>query len=454
MNSSNLPQQIGIWGFGKTGKSALTFFAQRGTRCTIFDARRLSDAEIAMISAQGGIYNAAHSLEDFLHGQPLVLASPGIDSNSYRHITTFITELDLFYAFWNKPIIAVTGSIGKTSTTTIAQRLLSQFAPCVVGGNIGTPMLDLLGNTHTVHPDYALLELSSWQLEHIQQFRPNIAIWTNLHPNHLDRHGTMQAYAQAKAQILRFQQADDTIIAPLELHDIITQYAHTQRMCYFTATAPDRARRTAVAPTASIIYATDNAIMCYHNGVEEQIMQRSDLPQQGFLDHWLIMLALSKQLQLNVNAEHLAAAATTVAHRLEPVASVFPGIYVNDSKSTTPTSTYAAVAHYAAHPVYLLLGGLSKGVDRSAMMAQLQRTVIKELVCFGKEAPQLAQWAMAHGHYATAHATLHDAMTYIIARVSANDVVLLSPAGSSYDLYRDYEERGNHFKLLCMGTSA
>jgi UDP-N-acetylmuramoylalanine--D-glutamate ligase len=449
MQSNTLPTNIGIWGFGKTGKSALAFLASRGTRCAIFDNRALSDDERVLIQTYGGTLSN-QSVEQFLADHPHVLASPGVNTTPYRHLTSFINELDLFYAHWNKPIIAITGSIGKTTTTTLAHRLLQQFAPCVVGGNIGTAMLDLL-QPEIGNAAYALLELSSWQLEHTQQFRPKISIWTNLYPNHLDRHGTMEAYARAKAQMLRNQTADDSIIAHIDLQNIINQHARTQQICYIAPQPLSAAEQAALPPTTSVMYATDSMIMHYQNGRETEIMLREQLPKHGFLEHWLTLIALCKQMHLHVCANHLAAAATIVEHRLEPVISSYPGIYINDSKSTTPASTFAAVDHYSAYPIYLLLGGLSKGVDRSVMMAQLQKKGIKEIVCFGKEATQLAGWATEHGHRASAHATLDAVMAYIFARVTAGDAVLLSPAGSSYDLYRDYEERGKHFKNLCAG---
>ncbi len=440
-------KKIGIWGFGKVGRSYLTFCAAQGISCTIYDQRPLTPDELALIKQRNATAAQHISLADFLSQQDIILASPGIDTNPYRNQAQFMCELDLFSEAWHKPYIGITGTLGKTTITTLLGQLLSKALPVAVGGNIGTPMLDLLPQQPNV--DLAILELSSWQLEHTNACSPAIAIWTNLFANHLDRHQTMEAYLHAKARILTYQKPQEYLIAPFSLRDQIL-ITGTQATCCWISTEDLTQQIALLGKNECAIYIRNDTIIRHTHNEQVALNSTNNLPKQGFLSNWLILLATLNRLKLPL-ALLSKDTACALPHRLEQIAASLPGIYINDSKSTTAASTLAAIGMYQHQPIMLIIGGLSKGIDRTELIAQLPPS-IKKVFCFGKEAHELLRICTMHCKDAYAYDTLTEVMETLKTIVQENDIVLFSPSGASFDLYANYEERGNHFKLLALNN--
>jgi len=440
-------KKIGIWGFGKVGRSYLAFCATQGISCTIYDQRHLTPDEQALIRDHNATVAQHISLAEFLSQHDVILASPGINTNPYRNQAQFMCELDLFSQAWHKPYIGITGTLGKTTITTLLGQLLSKAFPVAVGGNIGTPMLDLLPQQSDV--DLAILELSSWQLEHTNTCSPAIAIWTNLFANHLDRHQTMEAYVHAKARILTYQKPQECLIAPFSLRDQILA-TDTQATCCWISTEDLTQQIALLGKNECAIYIRNTSVIRHAYNKEVTLYSTKNLPKQGFLSNWLILSATLDRLQLPLE---LLSKDTFCAlpHRLENIAAPLPGVYINDSKSTTAASTLAAIQMYQQQSMMLILGGLSKGIDRTGLIAQLPPS-IKKVFCFGKEAHELLRMCKEHGIEAHAYNTLPEVMEALKTIVQNNDIVLFSPSGASFDLYANYEERGNHFKLLALNN--
>jgi UDP-N-acetylmuramoylalanine--D-glutamate ligase len=444
--------RIGIWGYGVVGKAVARFLAAHKKPIAIFDTdgTKLSDNYISGTDIVK--FGGTDRLPAFFKACSYIVPSPGIDLRPYAaYNNKYIAELDLFQSYWHKPIIGVTGSVGKTSITTILGHLLNQNGiKTAVGGNIGIGSLDLIAQQETVSG--ALLELSSFQLEHVREFRPNIAIISNLSANHLDRHGTLDDYWQAKAQIARHQQATDLLIIDWELRSRVETLNHPGSIWYIGG-APLNDRNM-LLPHEAYWYASDTTIEFvrksdYQTWQKPESLFLATFPQNALITFATLMrLCNNNALQLDFNCDGLS-----LPHRREKVAEFNKITFINDSKATSTIAMLAAVNHYAPTPTLLLMGGLSKGVDRSGIFAQLPNSVI-EVVCFGKEAELLCAAAKSSQKNASAHKTLDAALAHATAIAQPNSLILLSPAGSSFDLYANYEERGNHFKKIVKALCA
>ncbi|MEX0849794.1 MAG: UDP-N-acetylmuramoyl-L-alanine--D-glutamate ligase [Candidatus Dependentiae bacterium] len=405
-------KNIGIWGFGSVGKSALSFLSDLGNTCQIMDNRTLNDNETELINSYNASFLSQNSIEAFFNNNDYILASPGIDITQYKTKATFICELDIFCQFWHKPIIAITGTVGKTTITTILGDLLNKKMDALVGGNIGTPMLDLIHKQKKA--DLIVLELSSWQLEHVQQFKPDIALITNIYPNHLDRHITIQHYIQAKLNICINQTEQQVTILPSVLKSTIKQYGTQSKKIWIS----DK---------------TDNKI------------DTIKLPTCTFAQNWFFIIEVLKQLNLPISL--IDNYKIQIEHRLEYINTWNEISFYNDSKSTTPASTLAALQQFDPTKTILFLGGLSKGIDRSFFIKQLPRKLCY-VICFGQESEHLKQLCNLNNIPSTAYDNLNFAFKHSISIAKPGNIILFSPAGSSFDLYENYQKRGNHFKQL------
>lgn len=406
MNIKNI--QWGVWGYGVVGKSVAQFLHERGARVAIYDQKN----DIT-IPEQYTVYRSSE-LQAFLEEQLNIVPSPGIDISEHyaTYHTKFVSELDLFYTFFKKPIIAITGSVGKTTITRILSMFLENVGYRILtGGNIGTGMCELIDQQKDC--DFAILEVSSFQLEYNKIFSPFLAIITPFYPNHLDRHKTVTAYRNAKLRILTYQ---------------------TQEC-------------SAIIPQALIKYCkrTKSTIIGYQKNKKDRLIKK--FPPLTFPENMNILAKIIRVL--NIDQSLAIAAMHSIAlkqeHRLEHVIAHNDIHFINDSKSTTPASTLAAVNYYKGKSIHLLLGGLSKGICRKQLIQSLQSRVTK-IYCFGDESLQLYNWCKMYDIPASHHQNLSRCLTDAYKNAEQNSIILLSPAGSSYDLFKNYEERGTLFK--------
>lgn len=441
-------KKVGIWGLGVVGSSALRFFLERNAIISVMDAKEPDAATMAWLSSHKIPFILQEQVTPFIQAHDYLLASPGIDIRPYASFKDrFLTELDLFGQHWKKPIIAITGSVGKTTVTHLLSSILSASGKRVVtGGNIGTGMLDLL--THQEDVDLAVLEVSSFQLEWCRSFAPTIALWTNLHPNHLDRHGSLEHYFSAKAAILTRQQRYQTAIVPAELYELVKATGTHSRVIPWSL---DRAALGSLSWFSSAYIKDESHIsrLTIENDSLNRVEQICDLdqvPPVSFIGNWILIIAALDQLGISFN-HHYAQQITVPEHRLERVVTNDRVRWYNDSKSTIPAATLAAVEQLNSSSIILFIGGVSKGVDRAPFIATLAGR-IKRLYCFGKEATQLCEVARQSGIDSYEFSTLEQAVSACKSTLKPDDIVLFSPGGASYDLYKNYQERGTHFKQL------
>jgi len=444
MNTIDLNKKIGIWGFGTTGKSAANYFHVRGYHVQVLDRKNLDDTEKAFLITRNIPFFHQEFLSGFLEQNDYIVASPGIDIRPYlqQYPDKFLNELDFFYAEWNKPIIAITGSVGKTTITHLLSTLLQKVGlEVATGGNIGTPLFDLiaLNKSH----DVALLELSSFQLEHCTQFAPDLAIITNLYPNHLDRHNDEQEYLDAKTKIFAHQKKGQQALISWGLKDKINGVLEGKLHYFSSSPLPSQENRSDISKK---YYIENDVITVDLNGQRKELMACIGLPPITFIENWLIIHAIFDICKLPLPDLH-SLKLTVPEHRLERVATINGVDFYNDSKSTTVQSTQAAIERLKSRPVLLLLGGLSKGVNRAPFIASIKNDV-KKIYCFGAEAKELKMMCDAADIQSASFANLDTAFAACVADMQSGDQILLSPAGSSYDLYKIYTERGDHFKKL------
>jgi UDP-N-acetylmuramoylalanine--D-glutamate ligase len=440
-------KRIGIWGFGVVGKAALKALRHHPvSSLAVFDKRALNNAEQELLTKYQARHYQPDHLEAFLHDHDFIVPSPGIDLRPYLQFSSkFISELDLFAASFKSPIIAITGTVGKTTSTSLLAHVLEHVGYNIcVGGNIGVGMLDLLHDGQVY--DYAVLEVSSFQLELSKFFAPHVALWTNFFPNHLDRHTTMADYFSAKQTMLLHQKATDYAVLPFEIIDLLSPELRANRI-FFTAHPLHEHEQKKLLPNDKLL-SIDHEWVVLKNHHAQKIIELKNLPTITYQQN--ILAVLGVLLTLDIPAEQLSGTSSTFAlqeHRLEKVATINGVDFYNDSKSTITQSTLAAIDKLQGKPVLLLLGGLSKGVDRSFLFTQI-RNKVSEVFCFGQEAAELHKAGMAANMTCHRFDHLEPALQSAVVNAKSGDQILFSPAGSSYDLFSNYQERGKRFKEL------
>ena len=256
--------KIGVWGLGIVGKSLVQFLKSQGAHVSVLDTC-ISDEQKQLLIQQNITVYDADKLTTFFSDNTYVIPSPGIDVTLFTIDTTkLLSELDLFATFYKKPYIAITGTLGKTSITTLlSQALRTNNNSIFIGGNIGVGCCDAIIDQNCY--DYAVLEVSSFQTEKATLFSPQLAIISNIFPNHLDRHETEQNYLKAKLTIIRNQQKDQIALVPISLADQLTRYKTASTLHCFSVQPPTK-KQLALLPKQSAAYwIEDNQIIRRHN---------------------------------------------------------------------------------------------------------------------------------------------------------------------------------------------
>ncbi len=395
-----------------------------------------------------------------LDGCELLVVSPAVDKTKSAFFKAAVargipwtSEMNLFLDRCRGRVIGITGTVGKSTTTAMIGAVLDQarrsptwrYGNVWLGGNIGKSLLDDLPSIS--EHDIVVLELSSFQLEDAGQIRrsPHVAVITNLRDNHLDRHGTMQAYAEAKANIYSYQSPDDHLAMPLEedLRSFPGDWARRPLLWRFGVDREARLIRLARPRSLSAGAAAPG---------EDRVHARLCLPGLHNLMNAAAAMTVSRILGA---ADDVALAALSefagLPHRLEFVREVAGVRYYNDSKATTPEAAMTSLAAFDSG-VVMLVGGSDKGSD----FTQLGRAIAdraKAAVCIGQTREQLAVAIQnARGDRKSPiierAEDFTSAMKLARSHAAPGDVVLLSPACASYDWFRNYEDRGDQFKQL------
>ena len=437
-----------VVGGGKSGMAACHYLLSKGCQVILADNKSqevlLKDKEIAAFVKQGGQLISGNVIPEKVTWE-LTIVSPGVPLhipilNMTRAAgVKIIGEIELAYSITDTPFIGVTGTNGKTTTTSMIGHILKECGVSVlVGGNIGKPLVDSVTD---FHGDYIVAELSSFQLESCVTFRPRVAVYLNLTPDHLDRHGDMDGYAAAKEKIFAQQKKDDFAVLNLDDEYIKRAAEHicARKFWFSLHLKPENG-----------IYFNEGVLHYMVDGQEKFSFSTEKIFIKGLHNVQNAMAAFLAAAVIGLDPQQIAQAIYSfkgVAHRLEFVTERDGVLFINDSKGTNPASTVQAIYAYD-QPMVLLLGGRNKGSDFSELMELIKKRV-KQCIIYGEAAGEIKRAADEAGYTSYIMANdFADAVALAKNNASSGDVVMLSPACASWDSFDNFEQRGDKFKEL------
>src|SRR5271169_1510296 len=445
-------KRVLVVGLGKSGVASALFLKARGARVTVSDTKSGDELrnEIPALLDHGITVETGGHGERTFRGQDLIVVSPGVPVDAPMLVQAramgeaVIGEIELAARFLPGPIVAITGSNGKTTTTTLTGEILAAGGfPALVGGNIGTPAISLAerAKAETV----IVLEVSSFQLETIQTFRPKVAVVLNVTPDHLDRHRTFEAYTDAKARIFENQQGSDFAVLNADDPTCVAMASRTKAQVFWFSRQKE-VQQGAWVRDGNILFreGAGRASTAQH-----EIMQVSEIPLKGAHNLENVLAAVCAGVLMECAPEKIRQAVRefkAVEHRLEFVATIRGVDYYNDSKATNVDATIKALESFPAN-IYLILGGKDKGSDYT-VLNDLLRQRVKRVYTIGAAAAKIESQVKAEIVHAE---TLENAIRKANAVAQAGDVVLLAPACASFDQFKNYEHRGQVFKDI-VGT--
>jgi UDP-N-acetylmuramoylalanine--D-glutamate ligase len=446
-------KRVLVVGLGKSGVASALFLKARGARVTVSDTKSGDELrnEIPALLDHGITVETGGHGERTFREQDLIVVSPGVpvDAPLLQQARSLgevvIGEIELASRFLPGPIVAITGSNGKTTTTTLTGEILTAGGlQTLVGGNIGTPAISLAERAK--RETVIVLEVSSFQLETIQTFRPRIALVLNVTPDHLDRHRTLETYVNAKARIFENQGRDD--FALLNADDAICagMASRTQAQVFWFS-------RQKEVEYGSWVH--DGKILFRGGTQQYEIMQVAEVPLKGAHNLENVLAAVCAGALMGCSAGKIRQAVRdfkAVEHRLEFVATIRGVDYYNDSKATNVDATIKALESFPGS-IHLILGGKDKGSDYS-LLSDLLRQRVKRVYTIGAAAEKIESQIVSQrqGGPELVHAeTLENAVRKANAVAQPGDVVLLAPACASFDQFKSYEHRGRTFKEVVRG---
>ena len=418
-------RKVTVVGLGKSGFAAAKFLHEMKARVRVTESSEKKEAleNASYLRGLGVEVETGAHTEAFISGSSCVVTSPGVPRQAAplewarQKKIPLISEVELASIFCQGRIVAVTGSNGKTTTCNLIHRILFESGrDSVLCGNVGFSFLDTLPRVQK--KTIVVLELSSFQLEDSPTLRPQIAVVLNVHPNHLDRHGTLEAYALAKENVFRNQKRSDTLILNGDEPRVLqmAERAHS-RVLFFSA-----GDRPLFRPERCLLKGKHNLL------------------------NMLAASAVARRLRVPVRVlRKTLENFPTLEHRIEPLGEVAGVHFVNDSKSTTVESTRAALQSIDG-PVVLIAGGRDKGLP-FAELEGLLREKLRAAVVYGEARERIAECWKNLPRVRT-EIDFREAVHLAYAEAKPGDTVLLSPMGTSFDQFSSFEVRGETFRHL------
>jgi UDP-N-acetylmuramoylalanine--D-glutamate ligase len=370
----------------------------------------------------------------------LVVISPGVPSDLsfikkfYDSKIPVVAELELGWQFLSgQSVVAITGTNGKTTVTRLVEEILKRERRVCVAGNIGNP----LSSEIPVEEDaIVVLEVSSFQLESIAEFRPDIAVFLNFAPDHLDRYDGIEEYLKTKAKIFQNQKKADIMILNADDYVVVNIARKSKARPYFFS-------RKQILQEG--VFVREDHIVARFLGKEERLLKCSEIPLVGAHNLENVLASILCGMVMGVEIEDIVVAVKSFSglpHRIEEVATVSGVRFINDSKATNVASVIAALSSFE-RPIILIAGGRDKGDDYSRLIPYLKEKC-KNLILFGESADLIG--SIVRGACEVSKVTdISQAVNLAYALAEADDVVLLSPACASFDQFTDYKERGERF---------
>jgi UDP-N-acetylmuramoylalanine--D-glutamate ligase len=427
-------KQVTVVGGARSGRAVARLLAEAGAEVFLTEQGPPTDGLEAALDEAGVDYefngHTTRAIEaDFFVLSPGVPTQSNIVQQAMRSGIDIYSEIEAASWFCEAPMVAITGTNGKTTTTSLAGHVFRQAladAPdreAIVAGNIGYPFSDYVLDAEPT--DVVVLEVSSFQLDHVDTFRPRVSVILNITPDHLDRYNDdFHAYAQAKFNIFRSQQAGDVVVYNRDdtlVRDYVTQAAAERGLRALGLSLTDEVEAGAFLHDDRIIFRIDDE--------DEPLMQRDELALR----------------ESDVIRESLSGF-EGVPHRLEEVRVVDGVLYVNDSKATNVNAVWYALESFD-RPVVLIAGGRDKGNDYTDLKP-LVREGVRAVVAMGESADTVYEELGTEAEHRQKARSMEEALDHAQGFAQPGDAVLLSPACSSFDMYENYEERGDLFRRL------
>jgi UDP-N-acetylmuramoylalanine--D-glutamate ligase len=446
-----------VIGLGRSGRASVEVLQPRVAAIYATDEspREKLAPVLAELDAAGVPFVAPADLAEIFPKVTVAVLSPGIPLNGelVRRVQAagipVFSEVEVAYRICKAPIVALTGTKGKSTTTALIGAIFRQAGKTTyVGGNIGNA---LIHETAVAQPeDWVIAEVSSFQLESIRSFKPRISCIINITPDHLDRYHSMDEYAEAKFRIFANQGPGDTFIGnmddPIVASAVGEDNNRIRARAFWFAREPHRGVTLYVRNERTIVYAPPTG-----DPRPVEIMDVADIPLRGAHNVENVMAAILVGLAAGLEREAIVAAVRAfepMHHRLEIVAERDGITWVDDSKATNPGAVIAALRSFD-RPIVLIAGGKAKGTD-FADMGKVISSRTKAAILIGEAAPEIAKHVKRS---VVAHAdSMDDAVAIAREHAVAGDVVLLSPGCASFDMFASAEHRGETFAAAALGV--
>lgn len=439
--------RVSVLGAARSGIAVAGLLKSLGARVFVSDKKPADQASQQIETLTGlGVEHEFGAHSDRLFDADFIVVSPGVPSNlnlvqhAMKVGLSVYSEVEVASWFCKAPIVAVTGSNGKTTTTTLVGKIFEKSGrKTVVAGNIGFPISNYVSDMN--EDAIAVLEVSSFQLDHVDTFKPKVAVLLNITPDHLDRYENYQAYMNAKFRIFMNQTEDDFAVYN---HDDDAVDKHCTGLKVFRRPFSVKEKNTCGG------FAEDGKVYLVENGEPVFLMNSKEIRIRGVHNLYNSIASALAARALGVPAEVIADTLREfpgVEHRLEPVRE-FKGVkYVNDSKATNVDAVWYALGSFES-PIVLIAGGKDKGNDYSPLF-ELVKNKVRALILIGAAAPKM-QKEFSDKTKCVMATSMEDAVAKARSEAKKGDVVLLSPACASFDMFQDYEHRGREFKRLVM----
>ena len=429
-----------VIGMGRTGIAAANFLAAQKIPVTLIDAKPRTELEEAIRALDPAVHTSFGHSEPPADAERIIL-SPGVDihapflQEARKHGVEIISEVELASRFTKTPVIAVTGTNGKSTVTTLIGNILKRAGKKIaVGGNLGAPFIRLLREEPV---DYFVLEISTFQLEGVKTFHPRLAMILNITPDHLDRHKTFEEYAALKGEIASCQTKEDALILNSDDKNALDQGKNksSRKFCFSMSHEVEEGA-----------FLRNDIIVSRFNGNDKNLMSVRELKPAMQCQVENALAAVAVTALLGTPPDDITGAIREfpgLEHRIEWVRTVRGIDFVNDSKGTNAGSVNKSLTSFF-RPVILIAGGKDKGGDFRSLKLIFKEKV-KHLVLIGETKNKFRQILNGSFSYEDAE-DMEDAVTRAVEKAQPGDVVLLSPGCASFDMFKDYVERGNRFK--------
>ena len=429
-----------VIGMGRTGIAAANFLAAQKIPVTLIDAKPRTELEEAIRALDPAVHTSFGHSEPPADAERIIL-SPGVDihapflQEAQKRGVEIISEVELASRFTKTPVIAVTGTNGKSTVTTLIGNILKRAGKKIaVGGNLGAPFIRLLREEPV---DYFVLEISTFQLEGVKTFHPRLAMILNITPDHLDRHKTFEEYAALKGEIASCQTKEDALILNSDDKNALDQGKNksSRKFCFSMSHEVEEGA-----------FLRNDIIVSRFNGNDKNLMSVRELKPAMQCQVENALAAVAVTALLGTPPDDITGAIREfpgLEHRIEWVRTVRGIDFVNDSKGTNVGSVNKSLTSFF-RPVILIAGGKDKGGDFRSLKLIFKEKV-KHLVLIGETKNKFRQILNGSFSYEDAE-DMEDAVTRAVEKAQPGDVVLLSPGCASFDMFKDYVERGNRFK--------